>query len=257
MKIKTITTVTFLVALVVLTIVGIYAIANQKGDKGKNKTITSFEECVEAGYPVMESYPEQCSVPGGETFTRDIGNEMDKHDLIRVSSPRPGEEVGSNFTIEGQARGYWFFEATFPVSVENEDGEILAETYATAGGDWMTEDFVSFTAEIEVEGNYSGEARLVLHRANASGLPENDDQMFIPIEVASSSESAGKDSTCYVGGCSGQICSDDPNVVTSCEWRPEYACYDSAICERQADGECGWTETEEFDQCIAEIDENS
>lgn len=31
--------------------------------------INSFEECVAAGYPVMESYPPQCAVPGGETFT--------------------------------------------------------------------------------------------------------------------------------------------------------------------------------------------
>jgi len=33
--------------------------------------INSFEECVEAGNPVMESYPPQCAVPGGPTFTED------------------------------------------------------------------------------------------------------------------------------------------------------------------------------------------
>ena len=32
--------------------------------------IATFEECVAAGYPVMEIYPEQCRVPGGVTFTR-------------------------------------------------------------------------------------------------------------------------------------------------------------------------------------------
>jgi len=36
----------------------------------KNIAITSYDECVAAGYPVMESYPEQCAVPGGKTFTR-------------------------------------------------------------------------------------------------------------------------------------------------------------------------------------------
>jgi hypothetical protein len=35
-------------------------------------TITSFEECVAAGYPVLESYPEQCATPDGTTFTRVI-----------------------------------------------------------------------------------------------------------------------------------------------------------------------------------------
>ena len=34
--------------------------------------IGSFEECVAAGYPVMESYPRQCRVPGGPTFTEQV-----------------------------------------------------------------------------------------------------------------------------------------------------------------------------------------
>lgn len=32
--------------------------------------ISTFEECVAAGYPVIESYPEKCLVPGGNTYTR-------------------------------------------------------------------------------------------------------------------------------------------------------------------------------------------
>lgn len=31
--------------------------------------ITSFEECVSAGYPILETYPPQCAVPNGEIFT--------------------------------------------------------------------------------------------------------------------------------------------------------------------------------------------
>lgn len=38
-------------------------------------TISSYEECVAAGYPVMESYPEQCAVPDGETFVRQLSEE--------------------------------------------------------------------------------------------------------------------------------------------------------------------------------------
>jgi hypothetical protein len=34
--------------------------------------IRNFEECVAAGYPVMESYPRQCSVPGGSTFVEQV-----------------------------------------------------------------------------------------------------------------------------------------------------------------------------------------
>lgn len=34
--------------------------------------ISSFEECVQAGFPIAESYPRQCIVPGGENFVEDI-----------------------------------------------------------------------------------------------------------------------------------------------------------------------------------------
>jgi hypothetical protein len=36
------------------------------------KQIRSFDECVAAGYPVMESYPRQCRVPGGPGFTEQV-----------------------------------------------------------------------------------------------------------------------------------------------------------------------------------------
>ena len=56
---------------------------------------------------------------------------------------------------------------------------------------------------------------------------------------------------CYTGGCSGQYCSDHEGLISTCEFRPEYACYQTATCERQADGVCGWTETPELNACLA------
>lgn len=58
--------------------------------------------------------------------------------------------------------------------------------------------------------------------------------------------------TCYVGGCSSQLCSDRSDMMSTCEYREVYACYQSAVCERQQSGECGWTETEELRSCLAE-----
>ncbi len=34
--------------------------------------ITTYEECAAAGYPIMETYPEQCRTPDGLSFTRKI-----------------------------------------------------------------------------------------------------------------------------------------------------------------------------------------
>ena len=62
---------------------------------------------------------------------------------------------------------------------------------------------------------------------------------------------ATDEATCYVGGCSGQVCSDRPDVITTCEWRAEYACYQAATCEVQADGACGWTQSAELQACLA------
>ncbi|HEY8223939.1 MAG TPA: DUF6748 domain-containing protein [Pyrinomonadaceae bacterium] len=54
---------------------------------------------------------------------------------------------------------------------------------------------------------------------------------------------------CIKTGCSGQVCSDE-EVITTCEYRSEYECYKQARCERQANGECGFTQTPELTACL-------
>jgi hypothetical protein len=57
---------------------------------------------------------------------------------------------------------------------------------------------------------------------------------------------------CVKSGCSGTLCVEEGNeMVTTCEWKPEYDCYRSATCERQADGRCGFSDRDALDQCIA------
>lgn len=57
--------------------------------------------------------------------------------------------------------------------------------------------------------------------------------------------------TCFIGGCSHEVCSDRPGVFTPCLWYAVYACYQDARCERQLDGACGWTPTPELTSCLA------
>lgn len=68
-----------------------------------------------------------------------------------------------------------------------------------------------------------------------------------PVPPVSSPVSDG----CLITGCSGEVCSDE-EVVTICIFKPEHACYDRARCERQADGKCGWTMTDELALCLYE-----
>lgn len=54
---------------------------------------------------------------------------------------------------------------------------------------------------------------------------------------------------CKKTGCSGQVCSDE-EVITTCEFKKEYECYRKAACERQANGDCGFTQTPELTACL-------
>jgi len=54
---------------------------------------------------------------------------------------------------------------------------------------------------------------------------------------------------CVITGCSGQICSDQEEITT-CEYKPEYGCYQRTKCERQVDGKCGWTPGPSLPGCI-------
>ncbi len=107
-----------------------------------------------------------------------------KADLIVLNQPRPNDDIRSPLTITGMARGNWFFEASFPIVLVDWDGRIIAQHYATAQGEWMTEDFVPFTSTLEFERpdtRVSNRGALILQRDNPSGLPENDDALEIPI----------------------------------------------------------------------------
>ena len=136
--------------IVVLTIIaGLMLSLSNIAKQQEMYAISTFAECKAAGYPIMESYPEQCATPDGRTFT---------NDTQAVQMPPP-------------------------------------QTGIVANG-------------------------------------------------------------CAVSGCSMQLCISAEEAaagggVSTCEFRPEYACYREASCEIQANGKCGWTETETLKQCLA------
>jgi hypothetical protein len=105
-------------------------------------------------------------------------------DVLKVTSPASGSTVESPFTVTGEARGNWFFEASFPITVVDWDGKIIGEGFAGAMGEWMTTDYVPFEASIQYQLPADIPYRrgaLILQKDNPSGLPENDDALEIPI----------------------------------------------------------------------------
>lgn len=115
-----------------------------------------------------------------------IPQELDstKHPLITLEEPARGDTVTSPVTVRGEARGNWFFEASFPITVVNWDGLIIGEGYATAQDDWMTTEYVPFTATIHytlASGTPYARGTIILKKDNPSGLPAHDDAFEVPI----------------------------------------------------------------------------
>ena len=123
------------------------------------QSITSFEECAAAGYPIMESYPRQCRTPEMVNFVEDISPVSS----TTTSPTLPAPQASSTSPSTGVVRG-----------------------------------------------------------------------------------------DCVLSGCSSQLCvNPGKEMVTTCEFRAEYACYTSARCERQSSGVCGWTPTAQLRACLS------
>lgn len=110
-----------------------------------------------------------------------IGNEQEKIDLIQVESPRPNTEISSPIIIKGKARGTWFFEGSFPIKLLDDKNVVIANTIAKADGEWMTQNFVPFTAILPFSSSGAKKGKLILQKDNPSALPENEDFLEIPL----------------------------------------------------------------------------
>jgi len=100
---------------------------------------------------------------------------------VIISTPEKDAVVSSPLVVYGEARGNWFFEASLPVRLIDDKGQIIAATPAAAGSDWMSDNFVPFSALLEFTTTATS-GYLIIAKDNPSGLPENDDSFRIPIK---------------------------------------------------------------------------
>ncbi|PJE57689.1 MAG: hypothetical protein COU82_00615 [Candidatus Portnoybacteria bacterium CG10_big_fil_rev_8_21_14_0_10_38_18] len=116
-------------------------------------------------------------------------NPNEENPDIIVDYPEKNQVISSPLLIEGKARGTWFFEASFPIKLFDENGNQVAAAIAQTQSDWMTEDFVPFRAEIEWTSSTSMNGTLVFQNDNPSGLPENAKEFRLPIIIGVSNNS--------------------------------------------------------------------
>ncbi len=61
---------------------------------------------------------------------------------------------------------------------------------------------------------------------------------------------------CVPAGCSKELCVDEntaKDVVSICLYKDVYSCYKKAVCERQNNDKCGWSETKELIDCVGKF----
>ena len=112
------------------------------------------------------------------------------------------------------------------------------------------EDFI--TGWLSKDGVYGRPVDLLIQPGGT--LYISDDKAGVIYKVYKNSEHIQATNTCRKTGCSGQICSDT-DMVSTCEYKENYACYKNAECKRQSNGVCGWTETLTLKACLNKIPE--
>ena len=111
--------------------------------------------------------------------TEILGN---KDDLISFSIV-PNAKVHGVLSYRGTIKGGYFFEANILVGVADANQKIIRQSNGVAKSEWMTIDPVDFEGNIDFSGLPVGKAYLEIHNDNASGLPENDKKILIPIII--------------------------------------------------------------------------
>ncbi len=153
----------------------------------KQTPILNYQDCINTDNTVTNSIEGTCTTQDGRIFAKEraVIAKYDNASIddIILETPKPGDVTGKRFLIRGKARGMWFFEASFPVTILDATGKVLVRTHAKAEAPWMTEDFVPFTATITAPTTYIGKATIVLQKDNPSGIKEKDASISFPVTI--------------------------------------------------------------------------
>jgi hypothetical protein len=108
-----------------------------------------------------------------------LGN---KDDLISFST-WPNTKVHGILSYRGTIKGGYFFEGNILINILDANKKVLKKSNAVAKTDWMTAGPVDFEGNIDFTGLPSGAGYIEIHNDNASGLPEHDKSILIPVFI--------------------------------------------------------------------------
>ncbi|HQV64798.1 MAG TPA: hypothetical protein PKZ56_01015 [Candidatus Paceibacterota bacterium] len=87
--------------------------------------------------------------------------------------------------IEGKAPGYWFFEGSFPVTLQDINGNTFAIVTATTEADWMVTEHVQFSVTMPEPFSYTGVGSILFKKDDPSDgeapFDPDKDQLVVPV----------------------------------------------------------------------------
>jgi hypothetical protein len=158
--------------------------------------VDSFQNCVDAGYEVRITYPESCVTPDNRVFTNPKQSQATstyqrsesapatstQESFVVVTSVLPNQIIDSPLTVTGRARGFWYFEGSFPLELVDASGKQISLKPVMAEGDWMTSEYVPFNMQFTFPQTDATSGVLIFHKDNAQGGVEKDDAIRIPVK---------------------------------------------------------------------------
>ncbi len=105
-----------------------------------------------------------------------------KDDLISFSIT-PNTRVSKVVSYRGVVKGGYFFEANILVNVLDLNKKKVIQSNAIATTEWMTAGPVDFEGYLDFSKAPKGNGYIEIHNDNASGIPENDKSILIPIII--------------------------------------------------------------------------
>lgn len=101
-------------------------------------------------------------------------------DAIQLREPVANQVVVSPLKVTGNVLAGWTFEASFPIRLIDANGKVIASAPGNAPG-WTEGGWVPFEGILIFDAPVTATGILRLSNDNASGLPENDKWVDVPV----------------------------------------------------------------------------
>ena len=94
-----------------------------------------------------------------------------------------GSKLHGIVSYRGTVQNGYFFEGNILINVLDVNKKVLKNSNAMATTEWMTSGPVEFEGNIDFTNLAKGPGYIEIHNDNASGLPEKDKSVLIPITI--------------------------------------------------------------------------